>query len=68
MKNLENKELKLRFHGLGADSVRAISFPLEVNVVYINYLIPSHYRSLLLILSQNIKLNGELTYILVSIY
>jgi hypothetical protein len=33
VKNLENKELKLRFHGLGAESVKAISFPLEVNPV-----------------------------------
>ncbi|XP_061191625.1 leucine-rich repeat-containing protein 74B-like [Saccostrea echinata] len=31
VKNLENKELKLRFHGLGAESVKAISFPLETN-------------------------------------
>lgn len=33
VKNLENKELKLRFHGLGAESVKAISFPLEVSVI-----------------------------------
>ena len=28
--NLEQKELKLRFHGLGPLSIKAISIPLEV--------------------------------------
>jgi len=34
--NLEQKELKLRFHGLGPLSIKAISIPLEV--IYDNIL------------------------------
>lgn len=31
--NLEQKELKLRFHGLDQLSIKAISIPLEVNIL-----------------------------------
>lgn len=31
VKNLQNKELKLRFHGLGPQGIKAISRPLETN-------------------------------------
>lgn len=31
VKNLQNKELKLRFHGLGPQGIKAISRPLEVS-------------------------------------